>query len=558
MSDPTQPTPPATRSGGRFAPAIYLLGLAAGFLIGFHPTILSGFARMQTDPGDTPLNHYFLEHTWRWASYRDYPATFWSPRFFYPTAHTLTYSENMIGVAPLYWGLRLAFSDEIAFQWWVLILCAANYAAMVVVLRWFGAGPVLAVLGGILFAFGLPRQDQFAHQQLLPHAIAPFAVYFFAKFLRQPNRRGWFLILVLTAWQLLASIHLGWFLLFALALLFLILAILERGTLARVASFLRRDPIFAGGTLALWAGGLWLFFRTYFLGNRDVRRLYIHCLNFMPEISAWFAGPPHSAWGLSLVPGGDELYPERHLFTGLGFYAVLALGALAAWRMRSRPESRGPARFAIACLAAGLLMVLLALHYGGGFSPWYVVNQFVPGGNSIRVPGRIYFSVILLGLIGALPLVQRFLDGFSPPRRGAIAVGLLLLCAGEQVRFEMDSFRRDDFYPRTHALARDLAGADAAYVRFDPALGMPKYEHEITAMWAGLRANVPVVNGYSGREPPGYFYDGGNLPVAEVVSFLGDDWRGRLLIVDWGDPPRKRSYDVRPGPDPERRITPAH
>jgi hypothetical protein len=41
-----------------------------------------------------------------------------------------------------------------------------------------------------------------------------------------------------------------------------------------------------------------------------------------------------------------------------------------------------------------------------------------------------------------------------------------------------------------------------AYVDLAP--GRPYYESQLAAMWAGLEANVPVVNGYSGRYPPGY------------------------------------------------------
>ena len=42
----------------------YSVAFAGGMLICFHPTILSGFKRMQADPGDTVLNHYILEHEW--------------------------------------------------------------------------------------------------------------------------------------------------------------------------------------------------------------------------------------------------------------------------------------------------------------------------------------------------------------------------------------------------------------------------------------------------------------------------------------------------------------
>ena len=86
---------PATRT--LVLAAVCLFGLA----ITFHPTLTSGFARMQPEAGDAILNNYFLEHTYRWAFDSQYPFSFWSPGFFYPTPYTFTYSETLIGMAPL-------------------------------------------------------------------------------------------------------------------------------------------------------------------------------------------------------------------------------------------------------------------------------------------------------------------------------------------------------------------------------------------------------------------------------------------------------------------------
>src|SRR5207245_509015 len=49
--------------------------LALGLWTAFHPTLASGFARLQSDPGDTLLNHYILEHSWRWLTRSDYIGT---------------------------------------------------------------------------------------------------------------------------------------------------------------------------------------------------------------------------------------------------------------------------------------------------------------------------------------------------------------------------------------------------------------------------------------------------------------------------------------------------
>ena len=129
----------------------FLVAVAlVGMVMTFHPTLFSGFARMQPDPGDMVLNHYFLEHTYRWEFDSTYPYSFWSPGFYYPVPNTFTYSETLIGVAPLYWLFRTVFAEELSSQLWMLTLCLLNYAAMAIVLRRFGASiPILAAGRGI-------------------------------------------------------------------------------------------------------------------------------------------------------------------------------------------------------------------------------------------------------------------------------------------------------------------------------------------------------------------------------------------------------------------------
>src|SRR6266404_1461260 len=66
---------------------LHCLVLFAGIWIAFAPTITSGL--LQTDPGDTLLNHYILEHSWKWLSDAGYSSPYWSPPCFYPAEQTL-------------------------------------------------------------------------------------------------------------------------------------------------------------------------------------------------------------------------------------------------------------------------------------------------------------------------------------------------------------------------------------------------------------------------------------------------------------------------------------
>ncbi|HLB10434.1 MAG TPA: hypothetical protein VK617_12925, partial [Gemmatimonadaceae bacterium] len=50
-----------------------------GMLLQFHPILLSGLSRMQSDWGDTRLNNYILEHGYRWLIGMPGHERFWSP-----------------------------------------------------------------------------------------------------------------------------------------------------------------------------------------------------------------------------------------------------------------------------------------------------------------------------------------------------------------------------------------------------------------------------------------------------------------------------------------------
>jgi hypothetical protein len=97
-----------------------------------------------------------------------------------------------------------------------------------------------------------------------------------------------------------------------------------------------------------------------------------------------------------------------------------------------------------------------------------------------------------------------------------------------------------------------LEGVDAAFVVFDDS--MPSYRHDITAMWAGLWANVPVINGFSGTIPPGHPMGVISPTVERLVRALPPQWRGKLAVIEWGPPVRRRVYQVEPGADSWQRF----
>lgn len=522
----------------------------AGLALVFYPTVLSGFDRMQPEAGDCLLNNSFFEHSYRWASDRDYPYDLWSPPYFYPTPNTFTYSETLLGTAPVYWLLRVWFSETVACQLWVILTYALNYWAMAVVLRWFGVNTLLTAGGAFVFAFGLIRVDHLTHQHMTVQYFSPFAVWYAWSFLREPTARRWALAVALVAVQILAGLHLGWFLGFGLVIFAAWTLAVEPGSWRRLREFAGRRPV-ATVVPPLAAGLVLGLYAANFYRGTPGSRAYWEAAMYCPYPDGWLVATPGSLWSDHLTWRHPDEFPEKMLFQGFTVYAVFAIAGWYAWR--NRFPGRG---LALAGVGTALVMALLVTRWGGNVSLWFLVNKLVPGANAFRAVSRIAFAGYMFGMIGGLVGLQALLtERITRPGRRTIAfalvAGLLIL---EQVRPFPESFdKREEFLDRVDALAPQLQGVDAAYVMYDGT--MPDYRHEIAAMWAAVRTGVPVINGFSGTQPPDYPGIGARPPLLELLRLLGPQWRGRLAVIEWGPPSRREVYQIEPGADPFKRFT---
>jgi hypothetical protein len=495
---------------------------------------LGAGSRLQTDPGDTVLNHYILEHSWLWLTRPDYVGTLWSPPCFYPTKLTLAYSENLLGTAPLYWLLRLFLTPVLAYATWMMLVCSLTYASMAWILRRLGLAHVLCAFGAFVFAFGLPRVLQLPHQQLLPNLFAPLAVYCAWQLIVAPSLWVFAGFLAASFLQVLSSIYLAWFLHLGLGVFFLWLLATHRDSLPNLARFVRRSWLALAALLVVWAVLVSLLLSIYREANRDFVRDWNSCLLYMPSLKEWLLPADASltaAWlGLKAhPPNGERFCCPGWVVLGL---VVLGLGLSMG---RSRLLSREQSRLVLALLLTTVTLVVLSLRDIGEGTLWWYVYQWMPGATAIRAVGRIALVVLLFALMGGLLALQAVLR--SPvltPRARWIVPGLVLLLGGlEQVSTTLPSFDTASFYPRAEALGKHLRRSTAVYVF--PRRDLWPCTSELLAMWAGLYANRPVVNGYSGRVPDAF--PEGSLPPGIVFGWLAYNtpadklWPGKLLFV---------------------------
>jgi hypothetical protein len=507
----------------------YLVISLIGLLVMFHPTILSGFTLMQAEPGDTRLNHYFLEHSFQVLVNRSYPGSLWSPAFFYPFKNALALSDNLFGSAPIYWAFRAVFAQDVAFQLWTFAILWLCFVTFVKVLRRFRVSPILSAFGGLLFAFGMPRTAQIGHHQLFPQFFMPIAFLFIWNFLQKPspNRLRWSLLFIYL--QLLAGVYLGWYFIFSLIIFVPIVLGFDAAIRAQVFQYLRTYWKSTTIAVLIWCALAVSLFLPYLRMSRIIgNRPYEEVASMLPRITSWFLPHPNSIWwGLfASIAERTPAVGEHYLF--LGFVAVSLIG-IAIYRFRSLTNSL-PAEHALlvrACFATCLILFVLSLSVFD-HSLWWFIYKIFPGATSMRAMTRIAFVLYFYLLLSTFICINTlFSQTFRQVKlRNAIALILLLLSIPEQLIWLPRQFdRRPVLAIETELRELMRQNCSIAYVSHHP--DEPVYSQEMRAMWAGIRTNTPVINGYSGASPPGLAI-WKNIELPGLLKWLYDTTQGEI------------------------------
>ncbi|MBE9035241.1 hypothetical protein [aff. Roholtiella sp. LEGE 12411] len=513
--------------------ALYIFFCFFGVLNAFKPTILSGFSSMQADAGDTRLNHYFLEHSFQLLTNRNYVGELFSPAFFYPYKNVLTFSDNLFGSAPIYWALRALFDPDLSYQLWMILVCILCFISFAILMRHYRTSHVPTVIGAFLFAFGMPRLVQILHQQLLPQFFTPLAFLFVWNFIKSPNNKQLALSLILIYLQVLSGIYLGWFLIFSLMILIVIVSILDRNTFYRLTTYFKHNYKAVITITLTWALLMYGLLRPYINAKEILAyRSYAEVDYMLPRLSSWFLPAPDSLWwsSLSVFSKDLQMTQEHHLF--LGFLVILLIGLSVYMLLFRQSVLTSERSFLIkVCLLVAFTLFILCIRLPNGWSLWRIIYSVIPGASAIRAVTRIwtivYFYLIVAAILCLDSLIRTML---GKQVRMSILSLLCLGCLLEQIVINLPSSEKLLFTKEVLQI-QELMQSDCnlAYVTLNPE--KPYWVSHLSAMWAGIKANVPVVNGYSGNSPPNYSGVSKSMNTAQVINWLGEDSRGKLCII---------------------------
>jgi hypothetical protein len=480
------------------APVCSALFCLAGIGMAFHPTLSSGFERMQVNVGDTRHLNYVLEHGYRWLTGEPRNSRLWSPPVFYPAENTAAYSETLLGVAPFYWAWRATgFEPDTSFQLWMLTMAVLNFAAAYGLFRrGFDLKPLSASIGAFLFSFGSSRVSQLGHQHLLPHFYTVMAVYALLEVFRSHSEgrsRGrstlWVALFFATVTaQVYAGVYFAWFLGLSLsvAVAWAVLLPSLRRPLVKVLIANRFALIISALLSAAAVAPLAIHYR---LAASEVGlRGFGEAIAMLPTMQSWlYTGPDSWLYGWArktALFSGLSMEYEHRIGVGLITTALLLTGLYLA-------RHRAAVRLA---LLVSLPLILAITMFPGGVTAWEYLFPYIPGAGAIRGVSRIGLVLLLPASLG----LAMFFDRSRLPKWALFL--LLVLCVVEQGQ-RVESYDKALVRSDVAELARQIDSASEAFL-FTPIRGpMPFFKHQLDAMWASLESGVPTVNGYSSNAP---------------------------------------------------------
>ena len=486
----------------------WLLIPIAAVIITLWPTLSSGLEYLQTDPGDTLLNHYFLEHAYQHI--RDgqilNPENFWSPNFFWPVKDTLAWSDHLIGPAVLYGLLRTFISDPYqAYAGWLSLTLGLNYVAMRRALMAISPAttPAWLSLISLITVFSPAITIQLSHPQLLSlFLMGPILVLCNRLLTQDPTENfritDW---LMLGFWLLCNGIFNIYIFVYgcygALAC-----AIIHAARRLRSKSFIiKRGIELPRAAIALTTAiAINLIIYTPYLNSLQTfgERPSELILENLPKPASWIFSrdqwliPPLLSHGQS--PEGWISGAEQELFPG--WLLIILLTSTAITAFTKEPNNSHKLKLwllALSFLIAGSISIM-------DFTLWPFISKALPGASSLRASSRVGMVIVLfaapsIALASTSWITVRTLAGRLLTLLFGFGAAFSSITAVDQPFFSLKEWRKE------HRLVHNaLTNSDCDVFWMEWKNG-PEWRSHVQAMHAQLSTGIPTVNGYSGHFP---------------------------------------------------------
>jgi hypothetical protein len=491
----------------KFKPALpFALGLLCGlYFITLNITRFP-FTHFPGDLADARFCTYLMEHVYQYLN--GSVAEYWNAPFLYPEKDVLSYSENLIGTAPLYAFLRAIGADRyMAFNIWFIVLSVLNYAAAYLFIRTVLKNSYAAACGAFIFAFSIALQSQVVHAQTF--ARFPIALIFYCgvNFFRTCSPRSFFLMVFWLVYQFWCSIYLGMLMVMPFCIFFIAIIVAKRTILLQKLKGKQwLLNIFTATVLNLIL--LYLLMSHYITRAGQVK-LYSYDAIFetIPSIRSLLFCQPGSLFWKALEATGlkYQAYWDHWLFPGgiVWLAIILCLFLFVFKRKRLTSPDLDASLMRVLCIT-GVLTVLTFMRFKD-YSLYAVVHA-LPGFGSLRAIQRIINIDLLFFGVAFAWLVKLLLEKV-PKYNALIFAGILGLTVA-------DNYMREEYISntdislsreRTAMLLQKMNGLKpGSLISYEPDTFRLADVIQVDAMIASQDLHLKCLNGYTSTAP--YFY----------------------------------------------------
>ncbi len=498
-----------------FKQAVYnlwpaLLGLLLGGISMLSLLIGFDFSYFPGDYGDARFNNYILEHCHLYFTGQE--KSFWEAPFLFPEERIITYSDNLVGTAPIYSFFRiLNFSTITAFQLWIVCLFILNYFCSYSFIKWLTKNRYSAVIGAYIFTFSIALFSQIANIQTLPRFFVPLGIWAALIYWRNLNPKYLFYTLLILALQFYAGIYLGLMLAIPIGII-LLLAIINNRKI--FISQLIKDYnwwLKTIGSILLFFILLYILLEPYYTHSQRIKAYSFEFVSeFIPTLRSYiFTYPGSVIWeALSHTGEGVFKYNAMHrIFPGiLPLLSVIAM-AWIIYRKKKSPVYTSIISKEILIVSLTFLITFLLFIKVGDFSMYKLLFS-LPGYGAIRDVARIInIELLFLGIF--VSIVATIL--FNRYKKYSLSLFLLFL-----ILLSLDNAMSEKYIPRKEkVLAKSRITALQKRMHDIPKGSIVSYEpekklydshvYQIDAMLATQSLGLISINGYTATAP--YVFD---------------------------------------------------
>ncbi|MCO4813715.1 MAG: hypothetical protein KC454_03320 [Flavobacteriales bacterium] len=477
------------------------------------------------DEGDARFNTYILEHGHQFLSGNQ--DALWEAPFMYPEASVISYSDNLIGSAPVYSFFRmLNFDRETSFQLWFIAMFLLSYVCCYLFLKAQIKHVYAAVLGALIFSISMALQSQMTHAQVFPTFPIPLAFWMLSLFFERLRPLFLFLAVLFLVYQFYCGIYLGFFLSIPFSIYLVLGLYKHRSVLAiKIKSIKWIGTVFLGLMVNIFL--LMLLMLPYVARSKTVgSQNYDSVFQSIPTIRSFFYSQDGTwLWSFLKTTGnGIPAQWDHQIFVG-GLPVIAALLLFFVWILSkySKPNFKGFYQNSDLnrLLFTGLITILIFVRIGE-YSLYQLLWK-LPGFTSLRSITRVV-NVELLFFSVALTIVVAALFNKFQKQSFLLFLALVAMVIMDNGHYAHKTYRTEKLSSqiRVQSLSNKLKSlVPNSVISYEPEMDdFPAYVYQIDAMLATQSMGLKTINAYTATSPERYNNYWWNLNESSRLEWL--------------------------------------